>query len=208
MERYESQGQFRKRKRRELHRAEKRFERHKRVNLLASPGKHQSILILDNLKPDYNIGKIFRSADAFGVKELHLIGVDYFDPSPAVGSFKWVPAKFQNSFDDVYFDLDNRGWTLFALEPYGGELITNGNLPEKSAFILGHEQFGLSFKISDYPKIRPLTIPQFGKVQSLNVSVAASIVLYEYARQFGSPEVSNTNFEFVADDRSPDLPKA
>jgi tRNA G18 (ribose-2'-O)-methylase SpoU len=56
-------------------------------------------------------------------------------------------------------------------------------LPHKSAFILGHEEFGCSFVPDDYPQMQTLTIPQFGSVQSLNVSIAASVVMYEYVRQ-------------------------
>ena len=56
-------------------------------------------------------------------------------------------------------------------------------LPHKSAFIFGHEEFGCSFEPDDYPQMQTLTIPQFGSVQSLNVSIAASVVMYEYARQ-------------------------
>ena len=51
--------------------------------------------------------------------------------------------------------------------------------------MLGHEEFGFSFNRQDYPDLRSLAIPQTGSVQSLNVSVAASVVMYEYARQAG-----------------------
>ena len=56
-------------------------------------------------------------------------------------------------------------------------------LPRRSAFIFGHEEYGLSFDPADYPDIQPLTIPQFGQVQSLNVSNAASVVMWEFLRQ-------------------------
>ena len=46
--------------------------------------------------------------------------------------------------------------------------------------MLGHEEFGFSFEPQDYPELQKLTIPQFGSVQSLNVSIAASVVMYEY----------------------------
>jgi tRNA G18 (ribose-2'-O)-methylase SpoU len=48
---------------------------------------------------------------------------------------------------------------------------------------LGHEERGISAGIAAYPDIQSLSIPQFGKVQSLNVSIAASIVMWEYLRQ-------------------------
>jgi tRNA G18 (ribose-2'-O)-methylase SpoU len=58
------------------------------------------------------------------------------------------------------------------------------DLPEKSAFVFGHEEFGISFEPDLFPEVKRLTIPQYGRCQSLNVSVAASIILYEYTRQF------------------------
>ena len=161
----------------------KRFRRQKVANLLAKPGYHQFVVVLDHLKPAFNIGKIIRSADAFGACEVHLVGIDYFDPAPAMGSFKWVPARFHDNFAGCFRDLNRRGFTFFTLEPDIGESLPSVRLPNRSAFVLGHEEFGLSFNKSDFEGIKSLTVPQFGKVQSLNVSIAASIVMYEYVRQ-------------------------
>lgn len=51
--------------------------------------------------------------------------------------------------------------------------------------IFGNEEFGLSFRGDDFHAIKSLKIPQYGRVQSLNVSIAASIVMYEYIKQHG-----------------------
>ncbi|MGD2096644.1 MAG: TrmH family RNA methyltransferase [Desulfobacterales bacterium] len=56
----------------------------------------------------------------------------------------------------------------------------------KSAFIFGNEEFGHQFDKDRYPGIKSLKIHQAGKVESLNVSIAASIVMYEYVKQHGS----------------------
>ena len=71
------------------------------------------------------------------------------------------------------------------MEPQEGEALAYIKLPPRSAFIFGNEEFGHSFNKSDYSAINSLRIPQFGRVQSLNVSIAASIVMYEYVRQNG-----------------------
>lgn len=162
----------------------KRYEKHRRRNLLAKPGSSQFVIVLDNLKAGFNVPKIFRSAEAFGAHEVHLIGIGPFDPAPAKGAFKNVPAKFHDDFDSCYRDLSERGYRLFTLEPDCSNSIMTTALPVKSAFIMGHEERGISFDRKDYPEVDCLTIPQTGKVQSLNVSIAASIVMYEYARQF------------------------
>ena len=163
--------------------ARQRFRRQKNANLLASPGAHDFVLVLDGLKPTFNIGKIFRSADAFGAREIHLVGIDFFDPAPAMGSFKWVPARFHDHFESCHEALGKRRYTFFTLDPIKGTPLTEATLPRRSAFILGHEEYGISAAIAACPDIRALTIPQFGKVQSLNVSIAASIVMWEYLRQ-------------------------
>lgn len=159
------------------------FEREKALNKLAKPGQHELILVLDHLKPDFNIGKIIRSADAFGVREIHLVGVPFFHPGPAMGSFRHVPGKFFENFSDCYAYLKENDYTIYVFEPVDGVLLKDNVLSKKSAFVMGHEEFGVSFKKSDFEGIKTVTIPQFGKVQSLNVSIAASIAMYEYVRQ-------------------------
>ncbi len=149
----------------------------------ATPGVHQFVLILDNLKPSFNIAKIFRSCDAFGAKEVHLIGTQMFDTRAAKGSFKWVPAFFHQSFADCYHALKAEGYSMYVLEPDDSTPLQELVLPVKTAFILGHEEHGISFDRRDYPDITTMTVPQVGRVESLNVSIAASIAMYEYFRQ-------------------------
>ena len=177
-------GRIREYRRLQREKALRRYEKHLRRNKLAKAGVHEFVIILDNLKQSFNIGKIFRSADAMGAAAVHLIGTDFFDPSPAKGSFKWVPAVFHDDFSSCYNELHESDYEIFTLEPEEGASIHKARLPDKSAFIFGHEEFGLSFEKEDFPDLKQLSIPQFGKVQSLNVSIAASIVMYEYVRQF------------------------
>ncbi|MES9856990.1 MAG: TrmH family RNA methyltransferase [Sedimenticola sp.] len=180
----------RKSNRRSRSEALQRYEKHRRRNLLATPGVHQFIIVLDHLKAGFNVPKIFRSAEAFGAQEIHLIDIGPFDPSPAKGAFKTVPARPYATFEESYTDLTTRGYTLFTLEADRGEPLTAAELPEKSAFIFGHEEMGISFDPKRYPEIRGLSIPQYGRTESLNVSIAASIVMYEYVRRHGLAEKS------------------
>jgi tRNA G18 (ribose-2'-O)-methylase SpoU len=165
-----------------------RFVQAARRNMVdAAPGIHSCIVILDGLKPDFNIGKIFRAADAFSIREIHLVDIEFFDPEPAKGSVRWVPFFQHENFAACYRQLVGRGYTCITLEPGQQQVIGKQSLPKKSAFIFGHEEFGLSFDRASYPDISSLSIPQWGHVQSLNVSVAASVVLYEYVRLHGRP---------------------
>ncbi|MDX9787051.1 MAG: TrmH family RNA methyltransferase [Desulfobacterales bacterium] len=191
--------QFRRRLQNQRKHALRSFERHRRKNLLATPGEYAYIIVLDQLKPTFNIGKIFRSAEAFGAHEVHVIGTPFFDPTPAMGSFKWVPARFHDTFDACYQTLRERGYSLFTLDPSTGTPLPETTLPKNSAFIFGHEEFGISFDPLDYEGIASLRIPQLGKVQSLNVSIAASLVMYEYTRQHGPPRTQPAPIPATAD---------
>ena len=170
-------------KKRRDHHVQQRYDKERQRNVLAKPGVHQFCLVLDQLKPFFNPPKIFRSAEAFGATAVHLVNIGTFDPAPAKGSFRKVPAYFHDEFSSCYEQLIEEGYTLFLLDPKSTESLCHCDLPLKTAFILGHEEFGFSFDPADYPAIRSLNIPQFGSVQSLNVSIAASIVMYEYVRQ-------------------------
>ena len=167
--------------------ARKRFIKAKRKNLLADRGARDMVIILDGLKTTFNIGKVFRTADAFGARKIHLVGTDFFDPAPAKGSFHHVPAVFDAIFADTYGSLAQEEYKFFIFSPHGGKPLNEVELPEKSAFIFGHEEFGFSFDPADYADLNLLHIPQVGKVESLNVSIAASIAMYEYVRQH--PEI-------------------
>jgi tRNA G18 (ribose-2'-O)-methylase SpoU len=159
-----------------------RYEKQRRQNLLARPGPHKMIIVLDHLKAGFNVPKIFRSAETFGAHEIHLIDIPPFDPAPAKGGFRKVPARFHDSFADCYAQLKERGYRFFTLEPGCENRLDRCELPEKAAFVMGHEELGISFDKHNYD-IDCLTIRQFGETESLNVSIAASIVMYEYVRQ-------------------------
>lgn len=167
-----------------------RYNKERQRNVLAKPGEHEFILVLDQLKPDFNVPKIFRSAEAFGAQAVHLVDIAPFDPSPAKGSFRKVPARFHACFADCHAELSAQGYTLFLLEPNGSSSLCTLKLPQKCAFVLGHEEFGFSFNRQDFADVQTLSIPQFGSVQSLNVSIAASVVMYEYIRQSPCPDTT------------------
>jgi tRNA G18 (ribose-2'-O)-methylase SpoU len=171
----------------------RRFLQEKFLNASrAKPGRQQLRIVLDHLKPNFNVGKIFRSADAFGVHEILLVGIPWFDPAPAVGSFKHVKARFFDRFAEAYAALDSEGVAVFNLEVEAGPSLVGAELPERCALVLGNEGVGQSFRRADFPGVGALRIPQWGRAQSLNVSVAAALGMYEYCRRWaGDPGPSS-----------------
>jgi tRNA G18 (ribose-2'-O)-methylase SpoU len=165
---------------------QKTFERQRLLNkVLATPGPFPYVLILDHLKVDFNIGKIIRSAEAFGARAIDVVGTIYFDPMPAKGCMKRVPWVMRSTFIESFQHYQAQGYTFYAFDANAPVGLHEETFPDKSAFILGHEGFGFSFNKEDYPQIKYIKIPQFGLVESLNVSVAASIVMYEFTRSRG-----------------------
>lgn len=163
-----------------------RYEKQRRQNLLARPGPHPVVLVLDGLRADFNVPKIFRSAEVFGAHGVHLVGIGPFDPAPAKGGFRHVPAHFHDDFEACARNLRAGGFILVGLDPRAEACVGDAPLPERCAFVLGHEAFGLSDAARDDDALVLLRIPQWGRVESLNVSIAASLALYEYTRQHGS----------------------
>jgi tRNA G18 (ribose-2'-O)-methylase SpoU len=161
----------------------KKFKRQQVLSKHKEVGQHSVVLVLDHLKPGFNVAKIFRSANAFGVSEVFLVGIESFDVRAAMGAFKHTKHRSFKNYLEAHTVLLAEGYTPFALTPERGILIHEFNLPKKTAFIVGHEEDGLSFDPKDFESMTSLSIAQFGKVQSLNVSVAASIAVYEYLRQ-------------------------
>ncbi len=150
------------------------------------PGLFSFVLILDHLKAGFNVPKIIRTANAFGAHELHLVNIGLFDPGPAKGTLRQTRCLSFPTFKDSYDSLIERGYTLYFLDPEAEEVLGETQFPEKAAFILGHEEYGFSFKREDFPKVRGMKIKQYGQVQSLNVSIAASLACYEWVRQRGT----------------------
>ncbi len=150
------------------------------------------IAILHNIRSLYNVGSIFRTADAAGIEKIYLAGitpepVDIFGrPRPqltkvALGGEKSVPwEKFKNT-SQLLEKLKNVGYKIFAVEqskksiPYHKLKIKNLKL--KIALVVGNEVKGLSPAIlKKADKI--LEIPMHGAKESLNVAVAFGIVVF------------------------------
>lgn len=170
----------------------KKYEHELILSKHQPPGKFSYVLVLDHLKAGFNVGKILRSANALGCHEVHLVGIGMFDPSPAKGALKQTRTRAFPAFSECWAHLKEQGYTGYVLHPSGTEEAGRCELPEKTAFILGHEEFGLSFEATDFPELKRMRIRQYGAVQSLNVSVAASIVAFEYVRQHGLSEEART----------------
>lgn len=160
-----------------------------RAKYSAKFGPHEIVLVLDGLKGNFNVGKIFRSAEAFGARELLLINIPFFDFVPAKGCHRRIKWQMFSSAAECMNYLLAQGYTLYALDPFAETSLQKVSFPKKSALILGHEEYGLSEELKNTVTLNRIKIDQYGQVDSLNVAVAASVALYEYVKQHGGTPV-------------------
>jgi tRNA G18 (ribose-2'-O)-methylase SpoU len=145
-------------------------------------GPYPLILVLDGLKAGFNLAKIVRSANALGLREVFIVGVEAWDPVLARGTLEETRTRTFGALPDALAALKEEGYTVYALHPRGEDSFGAITFPEKTAFLVGHEQFGFSIDLGERPEVRLARIPQAGIVESMNVAVAASIAAYDYLR--------------------------
>ena len=167
----------------------KKFEKELEINQhKAQEGIHDLIIVLDHLKGNFNMGKIIRTCETFSIKEVHIIGTKFFDPTTAKGALKRVKIYWYDDIDESISRLKKLDFKLIAFDSKAKEFLGDRDLPKKSAFLFGHEEFGpLALRDGKIKEddVLSLKIRQYGLTESLNVSVAASIAMYDYIRVYG-----------------------
>ncbi len=131
----------------------------------------------------HNIGAITRSAECAGLKGVilpHKIDITPANAKTSVGSIFNIPIINESIFETIK-TFKHNGYKIFAIER-GGENYFDQDISGDCLFIIGGEDKSLGNNILERCDA-VLTIPQFGKVNSLNMSVAASIIMYEHVRQ-------------------------
>lgn len=157
----------------------------KSVEAFKEANKTPVVLVLDNIRSMHNVGSIFRSADAFLIEAIYLCG---YTPQPphrdihktALGATETVNWKYFATTKEALQSLKNEQYTIYAIEQAEGSItLEQFQLTSlKSAFILGNEVEGVSDNALAFCDAC-IEIPQLGSKHSLNVSVAAGIVLWK-----------------------------
>lgn len=160
------------------------------VDEFKAASKTPLVVVLDNVRSLHNVGSVFRSCDAFRVEAVYLCGITATPPSAeihktALGAEDSVEWKYFADATEAVDELHARGTKVFAVEQVANStmlqnLDTNEN--ERYAVVLGNEVKGVQQTVVDRCD-GCLEIPQFGTKHSLNVSVAAGIVVWEFAKK-------------------------
>ncbi len=145
------------------------------------------ILVVENVHDSHNLGAILRSCDAVGIMRVMMV---YYIESPpeiaktsASGALKWLKFESYRSIKSCYDDLKTEGFQILAtkVEPQTKELYSY-DLSVPTAIVVGNEHRGISQEAADGAD-GLMYIPMRGMVESVNVSVAAAVALFEAMRQ-------------------------
>ena len=170
------------------------------------------IVVLDDVRSLYNVGSVFRTCDAFRVEAVYLCGITGTPPNAeihktALGGEDSVDWRYFEKTEDAVQELQDRGYFVYSIEQVEGSTklfelgnskftIHNSKLADAvdtaienrqsesifpCAVIFGNEVKGVKQSVVDMSD-GCLEIPQFGTKHSLNVSVTAGIVVWEFAK--------------------------
>lgn len=153
--------------------------------------KFPIIVVLDDIRSLNNIGSFFRTADAFNVEKIYLCGITAQPPhreiqKTALGATESITWEWRNSIDELLSELKTKNIKICTVEQTEKTtLLQNVNTlnGEKFALVFGNEVDGVRQSVidtSDYV----IEVPQFGTKHSLNVSVCAGVVLWEFAKRY------------------------
>ncbi len=152
-----------------------------KYNLSTNRADFTSVFL--NMTHDFNKSVGVRNHNAFAGKDVWFVGRKQWDKRGAVGTYH---------YEDIHYAAN---WQVFLEQKPDGPIICVDNvkgykhrhlgsfdMPKNSIFVYGEEKEGIPSEVLDSADYT-LSIPQFGSVRSLNVSVASGIIMYEYRRQ-------------------------
>lgn len=153
--------------------------------------KNPIVVILDDIRSLNNIGSFFRTADAFNIKKIYLCGITACPPhkdihKTALGATETIEWEHKSNIVSLCEELRNEGYSICSIEQTE-ETVFLQNIhelkAEKFALVFGNEVNGVNQEVVNYSDTI-IEIPQFGTKHSLNVSVCAGIVLWEFCKKY------------------------
>ena len=169
------------------------------VDAFKEAPKMPLIVVLDDVRSMYNIGSVFRTSDAFRVEAVYLCGITARPPHPeihktALGGEDSVTWRYFATAQEAVEELHRNNYHVYAIEQCEGSTLLQElkidnshstlHTPHSSkyAVVFGNEVKGVHQEVVDLCD-GCIEIPQFGTKHSMNVSVTAGIVIWEFARQ-------------------------
>jgi 23S rRNA (guanosine2251-2'-O)-methyltransferase len=160
------------------------------VEAFKEAGKIPVVIVLDNVRSLHNVGSVFRTADAFCVRELYLCGITGKPPDneirkTALGATESVSWKYFPTTREAMHALKEQGFILCAVEQTEGAIMLDEFIPkkeEKIALIFGNEVKGVEQEVINACD-KVIEVPQGGTKHSLNIAVSVGVVVWELFRK-------------------------
>jgi tRNA G18 (ribose-2'-O)-methylase SpoU len=138
---------------------------------------------IENFQHDINIGSIVRSANAFNVRAVHIIGKRHWNRRGAMATEKYLELFHHPTVEDFFAWVKQNKLDVIGIDNVPGSTdLQKAKLPKNAVYVFGQEGPGLSEEIRrgchDI-----VAIKQYGSTRSVNVGVAAGIILYEWVRR-------------------------
>jgi len=149
------------------------------------------VVVLDNVRSQNNIGSLFRTADAFRLERIILCGITSKPPhreihKTALGATESVRWEYWEDTADAIGKLKEDHYQILSVEQTEGAISLEKLFlaqDQKYALVFGHEIRGVDQRVLDLSDLC-IEIPQYGTKHSLNISVAAGIVIWDVFKQF------------------------
>lgn len=137
-------------------------------------------IAVDNVTRDFNMGTIVRTANAFGVRHVHVIGRKQWNKRGAMMTDTYLHVHYHQTVEEFMEAIN--GKTLVAVDNVeGSRMLNDKELPRNSVLLFGAEGPGIREELlREASEI--VAIEQYGSTRSINVGVAAGIVMYEWMR--------------------------
>ncbi len=152
-------------------------------------------VIADNIRSLHNVGSLFRTSEAAGIEKLYLIGISGRPPrkeisKTAIGAENNVPWEYYADIIPLLKYFKSERIPIIVLEHTNSSInFQNIHYEFPLCLVVGNEVDGISEDVMDYADIA-VDIPMFGMKQSLNVSVAYGVMLYELIRQLSKSNLA------------------
>jgi 23S rRNA (guanosine2251-2'-O)-methyltransferase len=148
------------------------------------------LVVLDGVEDPHNLGAIIRTAHAAGaagvvIPERRAVGVTDVVAKAAAGALEHLPVIRVTNINRTLEELKERGYWIYGLDERGDQDYDRVEFSVPTALVMGAEGKGLHDQVRKHCDVL-VRIPMAGKISSLNVSVAAGVVLFEWKRRYGS----------------------
>jgi 23S rRNA (guanosine2251-2'-O)-methyltransferase len=160
---------------------------HRYASIDDIPTGAKLLVVLDGVEDPHNLGAVIRTAHAAGaaavlIPERRAVGITEVAAKAAAGALEYLPVVRVSNVNRALETLKERGFWIYGFDERGQSMYDETDFASPAVFVLGGEGQGLHHQVREHCDL-VLRIPLEGRIASLNVSVAAGVVLFEWKRR-------------------------